>query len=221
MEVSALSDRSGRFVLDGFSNGESVHLTVEHADFSPLLTDVTVADRAPELRLTMQPGAGIDGLVRDDRSGVVPPGLRLELDAGGRTTVLPVGRDGRFEAWGLPSGIGHLRAHATGWAPFALALELPAGRRPRDLTVRDVRVLMERGGRVRGRVVDDHDDPVVATVEIVGTGLVTHSDERGDFVFETVGVGRARVRATVGERSTEEVVDVSERIDAQTTLVVP
>jgi len=222
--ASASTDRSGRFSLEGLAPDETAHLVVEHPDFAPLETETQASDRASELRLTMQPGAGLDGTVRDERTGVVPPGLRLEVQSAGGTSQVTVERDGHFRSWGLRPGVATLRARAAGWVPVDLPLELVAGTRPRDITLRDLRVRLERGGRIQGRVVDDRGDPLSAEVRVVGlpaTGAATRSDGHGVFLLEGLKPGRVRLRATVGERAVEMDLDVVSQIDTQTTLVVP
>ncbi|MGZ3444024.1 MAG: carboxypeptidase-like regulatory domain-containing protein, partial [Polyangia bacterium] len=82
-----------------------------------------------------------------------------------------------------------------------------AGDRPHDVTVRDVRIELERGGTVIGRVRDDHGEAVGDALVMVA-GQRARSDRDGNFRVEGVAAGRARVTAEKGGAVAAEEVEV-------------
>ncbi|HXU71586.1 MAG TPA: carboxypeptidase regulatory-like domain-containing protein [Polyangia bacterium] len=185
------TDRTGRFGADGLGPGP-YRVVVTHADFAPA-TFEAVAPTA-DAHFTLALGGGIDGEVRDARLGGVPAGLRLEVTAaGGKPQLLPV-QSGRFEVTALPAGRATLTAMAPGYVTLVREVDVTAGERLHDVTVRDVRLEMERGGAVVGSVRDDHGDPAVGALVAVGTARV-HCDREGGFRVDGLAPGRVRVTA--------------------------
>jgi hypothetical protein len=196
------TDRAGRFDAEALGPGP-YRVVVTHADFAPATFDAVAP--STEARFALATGGGIDGEVRDARMGGVPAGLRLELVAGGgKSQLLPV-QAGRFSATGLPAGRAILTASAPGYVTIAREVDIVAGDRPHDVTVRDVRIELERGGTVIGRLRDDRGDAVADTAVAVGA-LRARSDRDGNFRFDGVAPGRARVTAEkAGTVATDDV----------------
>ena len=145
--------------------------------------------------------------MRDARLGGVPPGARLDLTvAGGARRPLPL-VGGRFRADALPAGRVTLTAAAPGYVTTTREIEVVAGDRLHDVTTRDVRIEMERGGVVTGRVRDDRGDPV-ADVTIAAAGLRARSDREGLFRLDGVPPGRVRVSAEKGGTGASEELEV-------------
>jgi hypothetical protein len=199
---SVASDRSGRFVVENLPPGP-YRVTVTHADFAPVSLELGPGDAA---RIQLLVGGGIDGDVRDARLGGVPAGVRLELVANGKSRPIAIDR-GRFVATAVPPGRATLRASAPGYVPWAREVEVPAGTRPGDLTVRDLRVELERGGTVSGRIRDDDGAPV-AGVTITAGSSVVRSDADGNFRLDGVAPGRVRVHSDRGALTAVEEVEV-------------
>jgi Carboxypeptidase regulatory-like domain len=210
----ALSDHGGHFALEGLSAGPFL-VRVTHADFAPAETRLAESD---DVQLQLLPGGGLDGEVRDPVTGRLPPGATLELVAGGRTRPVALGQDGRFEATGLLPGRVELVAHAPGYSPARLGVEVPAGERPREVTARDVTIELSRGGVVVGSVRGQDGDPVVGA-EVSAGSARGRSDERGEFRLEGVAPGGVTVRARAGghraESETEVRSDEESRVDLE------
>jgi protocatechuate 3,4-dioxygenase beta subunit len=198
------TDASGRFHVEALGPGP-YRVDVSHADFAPAhLVDVVPGDDAT---FTLAPGAGLRGDVRDARSGGVPAGLKLELEQGGRTTPLMVDRRGGFEAHALPPGRATLRASAPGFVAWSRELELSPGQRPREITLADVRVELERGGLVVGRLRNDDGDPVPNASIVLGP-LRARTDAHGEFRIDGVAAGAVSVRAEANGHTASDTVEV-------------
>lgn len=198
------TDRAGRFSADGLGPGP-YRVAVTHADFAPALFEAL--QPSSDARLALSPGGGIDGDVRDARLGGVPPGLRLELAAPGvKPHLLPV-QGGRFSATALPAGRATLTATAPGYVTAVVDVDVVAGDRLGDVTVRDVRIELERGGSIVGSVRDDRGDPLAGALVTVG-GLRARTDRDGNFRADGVLPGRVRVAAEQGGASGSEDAEV-------------
>lgn len=207
------TDRSGGFRADMLGPGP-YRVTVSHVDFAVAsFDDVAPSDDA---RLQIAPGGGVDGEIRDARLGGVPGGARLELVPGGNGVGNGSGKGrpiavmgGRFRADALPVGLVTLVAAAPGYVTTRREVEIVAGDRLHDVTVRDVRIEMERAGVVSGRVRDDHGDPVAdASVAVGAGGLRGRTDRDGMFRVDGVPPGRARVVAEKDRAAGSEEVEV-------------
>jgi hypothetical protein len=204
--TAALTDRAGAFRLDGLGGSDAHRLEISHPDFAPRVVDA-VAGRE-ELRLALDPGAGVDGTVRDGTSGRVPAGVAVVVRAGGRERALTVDRAGRFSGWGLPVGAAVVEASAPGYATVARPITLVAGTRPREITTRDLDLVMERGARLRARVIDTHGDPVAAAAVVVA-GRRGRTDARGEVTIDGLPPGRGRATAEAnGLRATSDELDL-------------
>ena len=198
------TDRAGHFDAEALGPGP-YRVVVTHADFAPATFDAVTP--SSDARFPLAPGGGIDGDVRDARLGGVPAGLRLELSSGGgKRQLLPV-QAGRFSATALPAGRATLTASAPGYVTLTREIDVVAGERPHDVTVRDVRLELERGGSVTGRVRDDHGDAVAdATVAVAGQRA--RSDRDGNFRVDGVPPGRARVTAEKSGAVAADDIDI-------------
>jgi protocatechuate 3,4-dioxygenase beta subunit len=197
------TDRAGRFGADGLGPGP-YRVVVTHADFAPATFEAV--SPAGDARFALAPGGGIDGDVRDARLGGVPAGLRLELASGGKTHLLPV-QAGRFSVTALPVGRATLIAAAPGYVTVTRDVDVVAGDRLHDVTVRDVRIEIERGGSISGRVRDDHGDAVADAAVAVGP-LRARSDRDGAFRVDGVAAGSVRVTADKGGLVASDDVEV-------------
>ncbi len=188
-DARAVTDRDGHFAVPGLGAPPySVHVT--HAGFAPLLA--TLPDES-DARLELRWGAGIDGTVRDDRTGDVPPGARLELIGSGAPVELRLVR-GRFSSTGLLPGHATLHATAPGWVDVRQTVELPAGSHAAEVTLRDVDLRLERGGIVTGLVISDDGQPV-SDVDVQAGERHGRTDHDGRFRLEGVPTGKVHVRS--------------------------
>jgi protocatechuate 3,4-dioxygenase beta subunit len=203
------TDSGGRFVAEGLGPGP-FHVAVSHADFAAGAFDGVPAGDAAHFVLL--PGGGLDGDVRDARSGAVPAGARVELTAaGGKPRSLTL-VSGLFSANAVPPGAALLTAGAPGYVAWSRSIDIVAGERLHDITVRDLRIELERGGSVSGRLRDDRGDPlagvVVTVAPAVGPRVVGRTDRDGQFRIDGVAAGRVHVSAEPTGAAAAEDLDV-------------
>ena len=218
LRVTSGSD--GRFRAEGLPNGP-YRVVVEHADYARLsLPSIEASDDA---RLLLRYGGGLDGELFDPRTGNAPLDAKLELVSGEEhVPVMLTGR--RFRATGLPVGPAHVRASARGYPTLIVDVDIIESDRPGEVTVRDLRLELELGGQVRGRVRDDHGDPVVgATIDVVGSRATesVRSDTRGEFLLVGAPTGTVKLRARLKGRSAEEEAEVRSNEETRVDLTLP
>lgn len=195
--VSGLTSPQGQFSLRGLPLG-TLTLSVRARGYAPLRVQKGAEESRSELRLTLQPGAGIAGTVRDARLGSAPSGLELALSVAGESQTISTNTDGRFQATSLPVGSATLRARAKGYAEKQLRIELVAGSEPDQVTVRDLRIELEREAELRGQVRGPSGPVAGATIEARtadGQSFRALSDERGEYVLGGLPSGRLTIEA--------------------------
>jgi hypothetical protein len=106
-----------------------------------------------------------------------------------------------------------LRASAPGYVARAHPVELVPGERPREVSLRDVEIALERGGSVAGRVRTDRGDPATGA-SVTVAGQTTRADAAGEFHVSGVPPTEHEVRAErAGHRATARA---SVRADEET-----
>jgi protocatechuate 3,4-dioxygenase beta subunit len=204
---STSSDGGGHFSVDGLGPGP-YHVAATHADFAPASSDGVAAGDG--VRLTLVAGGGIDGELRDARSGAVPLGARLTLTVSGKPRTVTL-VSGRFSVTSLPPGNATLSATAPGYVAWSRAVDIPPGEHLRDVTLRDIRIDLERGGQLSGRVRDDRGDAAADARITVTTGtheLSTRTDHDGNFHLDGIPPGRFHVTADHDAATAAEDLDI-------------
>jgi hypothetical protein len=201
--IKTASDKSGGFRLEALGPAP-YRVRVTHPDFAPASLDGLPA--GDDARIELHPGGGIAGEVRDARTGALPPGARLEVLEGGRPRAIPIVK-GRFEVTGLGPGRQILQLSAPGYVTLSRDVDVPAADRPREPTVRDLVLELERGGSIVGHVRDENGDPLVGADVICGA-LRARTDARGDYRLDGVPPGRATVRVESNGRHASDDTDL-------------
>jgi len=192
----ALTDAAGRFRITGVPVGRHrVH--VEHPDYPPLDAEIRTGI-ASTLELPL--GGGVELTVRDRSTGAAVRGARVTAasPAGVRRDAT-AGPDGHAEIPGLAAGAWTLSAAAAGYAAAPVTVQVPAGRRLGEITVRDVRLDLSRVATLAG-VVRDRNGERVAGAEVAVDGALarTTSDAQGRFRMSDAPSGAITLTARKG-----------------------
>lgn len=200
-QAVAVSDARGGFRLAGLPLG-SLQIRAQKRGYAPFHSSRRADEPRSDVQVTLQPGGGIAGVLRDRARGLVPAGASLSLQHAGSSQVVPLSREGQFSVTGLTSGSAVLRARAPGFAPLSLPIEIPAGQSPDEITLRDLRLELEPGATVSGRVLGSRGSPAGVSVSALAEdGSVVSralSDDRGEFQLTDLPAGSLRVSATAG-----------------------
>ncbi len=220
-KLVAISDSAGGFRVAGLPRG-ALSLRAQFAGYAPAQLSRRADEPRSDLQITLRPGGGIAGILRDGRRGILPSGAQLTLitNADGGATAISLSPDGSFSATGLPAGPATLRARAPGYAPLLRTLQIPAGEAPAQITLRDLRLDLEAGASLVGQVRGPTGAAVGATIEVLdrdGTALAkTTTDEHGDFRLNDLPASRLRITAWSsqgrGETWAELRADAQERV---------
>ena len=214
------TDGGGHFLVEAMPDGP-YRVVVEHADFARLSLPAVEAGIAVHLVLRL--GGGLDGELFDPRTGKPPVDARLQWSSGDDHRGIPL--DGRrFRMTGLPSGPCRLTVTARGYPRIERDVDLPESDRPGEVTLRDLRIELELGGQVRGRVRDDRGDPVSGTEVSVVVSAGPHAakadpvktDSEGRFLVDGVPAGSAQVTS----RGASETVEVRSNEESRVDLVL-
>lgn len=155
--AQATSDAEGRFALEGLAPGPYM-VTAVRAGSAPARIELVEAG-ASDLRLVLEQGATVTGMVRDAETGDVLAGFSVvalrrvgELGREPERTATVFDGEGRYELDGLGPGDYDVVATARDFAPSApgrVAVADPPPGEPIELDLS-----LGRGGRVSGRVID-------------------------------------------------------------------
>ncbi len=217
VRTQTITDPRGGFAVRGLPEG-ALTVQVRHPGFAPLTLNQGADKPRHELRLKLVPGGGISGLLRDARAGGLPPGAQLFAESdGGQRQAIAVAADGRFVATGLIPGELTLHARAPGFAPLAVTVKLPAGETAEQLTLRDLRLDLEHGATLRGRVRGSDGVAAGATVTLSVTPKNGHeqqlapltTDSRGEFVATDLPSGKLHVKATAGSTTAHADLEIT------------
>lgn len=195
-----VTDSSGSFKLSGLPGGP-LSLRAQLGGYAATSLSRRADEPRTEVQLTLRPGGGIAGTLRDGRRGGLPPGAQLTLTASdGSSQSISLGSDGSFSTTGLPVGSATLRARAPGYGALSRAINIPASDSPAQVSLRDLRLELETGaglvGQVRGPTGAAAGVTVLVQDESGATVGKTLTDEHGDFRLADMPAGRVRVTAS-------------------------
>jgi protocatechuate 3,4-dioxygenase beta subunit len=196
----AASAADGRFAIDGLGRGAPVHLVVRAAGFQTARVQGVRPPTERPLLIRLEPGATLRGRVVDEGGDSVA-GARIEL----RWQALlpedpeqPVGdpilraarsdAQGRFEMPDLPAGRARLGVAAPGFVGIeSFAVDLP-----RPAAAGELRLVLQRGAVLQGRVTTAAGEPVPA-VRVGLREAVAITDDDGSYWLEGAALGRQEV----------------------------
>lgn len=172
-QAPAMSGADGRFVVPDRRRGERIDLQISHSDYQPTGVSGVEAPNPVPLRIVLTRAARVTGTVVDPTGEPVDGAVVLVMmeeaeptraTIGVRGFTFPVnGRTddgGRFEIDQVPSGRVRITASAQGWRAAELSsLEVAPGE-----TLEGLRLVLESGATVAGRVLDGDGRPVIGAM---------------------------------------------------------
>lgn len=203
----AVTDAEGRFEIPDLAPQQRLELRVSKNGYAAKTVEGLRAPAEEPVEIVLQPGGRVEGVVVDAdgapvRDARVSVGELMRLSMG-RKLVRPhhpsglasTGEDGRFVVSDLPTGELALGATKKGYLPSQIhQLEIEPGAVPED-----VRVVLERGATVTGRVLGPDGAPLPrASVRHVGSLSLdgrAQTDGDGRFRLEAVPLGPGSLEA--------------------------
>jgi protocatechuate 3,4-dioxygenase beta subunit len=190
----------GRFSIEDLAQGTPVHVAVRASGY---LIGQVRAVRPPTAKpvvIRLEPEAALVGRVVDEAGDPVP-GARIDLhwqaflpEEPDRPVGEPILRntradgEGRFELRGLPAGEARVSVAAPAFVPLeGVKVDLP-----RPSTAGELRLVLERGALLQGRVTNADGEPVPA-VRIGVSGASASTNDDGLYWLEGAELGRQEV----------------------------
>lgn len=198
--VEAVSQRSGRFTLDGVGQGQ-LTLTVAHQGYLPLTRAGVKAGEQVELRLGY--AAAVEGQVRDLRTGGPIKAFKLSL-AGQSTAPAPIMvqrlKLGRFRMDGVAPGAHTLQASSPGYAQVSRKIKVRVPSSPGAVGLDSLVLELGRAGSIRGQVLDSRREGV-ARATVSAAGVTARTNRLGNFKLEDLPEGNHAVKVTHGKKA--------------------
>jgi hypothetical protein len=224
--LHAASDAEGRYRIDGLEAGD-YRVSASRAYLAPAsLARVAAGTRAD---LELSAGGKLVGVVGDGVAPLASFTVQAFVRRGPLATelvrsVAAIDASGRFALTGLPPGPLLVSVAAPGYAP---ALDLAVSIRAEPAPPAELRVLLERGARLAGRVVDaETRQPIAgASVRLDGRAgrdgeapleAMVQSDARGAFVLEGVRAGSAAIMVAAAEHHARVLAGIEVRAGVAT-----
>ncbi|HKV07754.1 MAG TPA: carboxypeptidase-like regulatory domain-containing protein [Thermoanaerobaculia bacterium] len=190
----------GRFSIEDLARGAPVHVVVRAPGYLAAQVRAVRPPTAKPVVIRLEPEAALSGRVVDE-AGEPVPGARIDLywqaflpEEPDRPVGRPILRNaradggGRFELRGLPAG----KARVSAAAPAFVPLEGVEVDLPRPSTAGELRLVLERGALLQGRVTTAAGEPVPAVrVGVSGAAAATNDD--GLYWLEGTELGRQEV----------------------------
>jgi hypothetical protein len=210
-----ITNEEGAFSIGRLAAGV-YRVRIEHSDFPSVEAQVSTAAPA-SLRLPY--GGGVELVVRDRHTGAPLPSVAIVASG-------PVGGERSGQTDGdcavtlvpIVAGAWTMRATLEGYVSATIEVVVPVGHRPREITVHDARLELERGAIVGGTVRDAWGNRVAgATVALGATTVRTNVD--GVFRLRDVATGDVTLEAREGARRGTLAVSLRPGDELSTLLV--
>ena len=182
---SGITDDTGRFEIARLAPGTWT-IEVNHLGFPSI--EVALSTGA-DASVTLPFGGGIDAEIHDAHTNGPLAGARV-VATGPKHAARESAADeqGAVELTPLAPGAWTLAVTAPGYVAQRVKLEVVAGTAPKAITVRDVRIEMQRGAVVGGTVRDAYGVRVRGAIVISGD-VKAKTDEEGMFELRDVATG--------------------------------
>lgn len=163
--------------------GDRVLFSADESGFEPAVSDGTGPGTV--MLANIYPEATLRGSVLDAETGLPLPSVRVTVAGGGRTMFVAAGEDGRFIVERLPAGrysvtLSNVPGHVPELSPKQV--DVVGGE------IVEVDFLLQRGGGIAGRVVDERGAPVAGVmVRLTSATRETTAFTAGDGTYVTQG----------------------------------
>lgn len=192
------SDDAGWFEIRAVPAGQAA-IEVEHPDFPAQRLTI---DTAGDATVTLAWGGAVAGTVIDHHTGDPLAGIAVAIEGAGGRREVATGPRGELAIGPLLAGAYTLRVDVPGYLAVEQRVEVGAGGEAGAVTVRDLRVELERGALLAGIVRDRHGARLAgATVTVSRDGggrAQARTDSEGQFRLRDVPTGDVIVRAEKG-----------------------
>jgi hypothetical protein len=175
---TTITGRNGTFMFNGIGQGKyTLRASLDRASSIPFNQIIDQGTGwLPPFKLTLDVGCFVEGRVSDD-TGRPLAGAAVEIVAAPTDDVpemTTADKDGHFALGPLPPG----RYQMIARVPDHVLMESPELRLRPDVTS-SISLRLARAGRLVGRVVDEHGQPMagVAVTAVTATGARTSADE--------------------------------------------
>lgn len=190
----------GRFSIEDLAQGAPIHVAVRAPGYLIALARAVRPPTGKPVVIRLEPEAVLPGRVVDEAGDPVP-GARIDLhwqaflpEEPDRPVGEPILRntradgEGRFELRGLPGGTAQISVSAPAFVPLdGVEVELP-----RPATAGELRLVLERGALLQGRVTTAAGEPVPA-VRVGVSGAAASTNDDGLYWLEGAELGRQEV----------------------------
>lgn len=190
----------GRFSIEDLARGAPVHVAVRASGYRVAQVRAVRPPTAKLVVIRLEPEATLMGRVVDE-AGEPVPGARIDLywqaflpEEPDRPVGEPILQntradgEGRFELRGLPAGTARVGVSAQAFVPLeGVEVELP-----RPATAGELRLVLERGALLQGRVTTAAGEPVPA-VRVGVSGAAASTNDDGLYWLEGAELGRQEV----------------------------
>lgn len=192
--------KDGRFTIEDLAQGAPVHVAVRAPGYLAALARAIRPPTAKPVVIRLEPEAALRGRVVDE-AGEPVPGARIDLhwqaflpEEPDRPVGEPILRntradgEGRFELRGLPGGQVRVSVSAPAFVPLqGVEVDLP-----RPSAAGELRLVLERGAVLQGRVTTAAGEPVPA-VRVGVSGAAASTNDDGLYWLEGAEPGRQEV----------------------------
>lgn len=197
---AATAAADGRFTIEDLAQATPVHVAVRTPGFLIAQVRAVRPPTAKPVLIRLEPEAALLGRVVDEAGDPVP-GARIDLnwqaflpEEPDRPVGEPILRntradgEGRFEMRGLPAGTARVSVSAPAFVPLD-PVEIPL---PRPASAGELRLVLERGALLQGRVTTASGEPVSA-VRVGVSGAAASTNDDGLYWLEGAELGRQEV----------------------------
>ncbi len=198
----ATSTSDGTFAIEMLPRGP-LRVRVAQPGYPIQELDASASTTGDRVRLVLELGGGVEGVLLDARSGDPLASTTLSgAGPGGATAETSTATTGLWKLGPLAAGHWRLTVVLPGYMSLAHELDVPAASSPGGTSVRDVRLELARGALIGGTVRDGRGQRVPGAHVVIRAGtaeVAGDADAQGEFRIHDAPTGDVDVVATKGD----------------------